>query len=31
VRQGDAERATHVMSEHVKGTEHILAGLLPQV
>jgi DNA-binding FadR family transcriptional regulator len=31
VRQGDVERATHVMSEHVKGTEHILAGLLPQV
>lgn len=29
VREGDAERAMAVMNEHLKGTEHILAGLLP--
>jgi DNA-binding FadR family transcriptional regulator len=29
VREGDAIRAVQVMSEHLKGTEHILAGLLP--
>ena len=30
VREGDGERATRVMIEHLKGTEHILAGLLPE-
>jgi DNA-binding FadR family transcriptional regulator len=29
VREGDAMRAARVMSEHLRGTEHILAGLLP--
>jgi GntR family transcriptional repressor for pyruvate dehydrogenase complex len=29
VRERDAMRAVHVMSEHLKGTEHVLAGLLP--
>ncbi len=29
VRDGNAERAAAVMIEHVKATEHILAGLLP--
>ncbi len=29
VRERDALRATRVMSEHLRGTEHILAGLLP--
>jgi DNA-binding FadR family transcriptional regulator len=29
VREGDAMRAASVMSEHLHGTEHILAGLLP--
>jgi DNA-binding FadR family transcriptional regulator len=29
VRERDAMRATRVMSEHLRGTEHILAGLLP--
>jgi GntR family transcriptional regulator, transcriptional repressor for pyruvate dehydrogenase complex len=29
VRDGDAMRAARVMSEHIRGTEHILAGLLP--
>jgi DNA-binding FadR family transcriptional regulator len=29
VRERDAVRATLVMSEHLRGTEHILAGLLP--
>ncbi len=29
VRERDAMRAAGVMSEHVRGTEHILAGLLP--
>jgi DNA-binding FadR family transcriptional regulator len=31
VRERDAMRATRVMSEHLRGTEHILAGLLPDV
>jgi GntR family transcriptional repressor for pyruvate dehydrogenase complex len=30
VRDGDAMRAAGVMAEHLQGTEHILAGLLPQ-
>jgi len=29
VRAGDAMRAARVMTEHLHGTEHILAGLLP--
>jgi GntR family transcriptional regulator, transcriptional repressor for pyruvate dehydrogenase complex len=29
VREGDAMRAARVMTEHLQGTEHILAGLLP--
>jgi DNA-binding FadR family transcriptional regulator len=29
VREGDAMRAARVMTEHLHGTEHILAGLLP--
>jgi DNA-binding FadR family transcriptional regulator len=30
VRAGDAGRAARVMTEHLEGTEHIIAGLLPQ-
>jgi GntR family transcriptional repressor for pyruvate dehydrogenase complex len=30
VRERDAMRAARVMAEHLQGTEHILAGLLPQ-
>jgi GntR family transcriptional repressor for pyruvate dehydrogenase complex len=29
VRQRDAERAMRAMTEHLQGTEHVLAGLLP--
>jgi DNA-binding FadR family transcriptional regulator len=29
VREGDAMRAAREMTEHLKGTEHVLAGLLP--
>jgi GntR family transcriptional regulator, transcriptional repressor for pyruvate dehydrogenase complex len=29
VRRRDGERAMRIMSEHLKGTEHVLAGLLP--
>ncbi len=29
VRERDATRATRVMTEHLQGTEHVLAGLLP--
>jgi GntR family transcriptional regulator, transcriptional repressor for pyruvate dehydrogenase complex len=29
VREGDGMRAVRVMTEHLQGTEHILAGLLP--
>jgi GntR family transcriptional regulator, transcriptional repressor for pyruvate dehydrogenase complex len=29
VREGDSMRAAKVMAEHLQGTEHILAGLLP--
>lgn len=29
IRAGDGTRATSVMAEHVRGTEHVLAGLLP--
>jgi DNA-binding GntR family transcriptional regulator len=29
VRNGDGDRAMHIMAEHLKGTEHVLAGLLP--
>ena len=29
IRAGDASRATAVMGEHLRGTEHVLAGLLP--
>jgi GntR family transcriptional regulator, transcriptional repressor for pyruvate dehydrogenase complex len=30
VREGDAMRAARAMTEHLHGTEHILAGLLPE-
>ncbi len=30
VRAGDAGHAVQVVSEHMQGTEHILAGLLPR-
>jgi DNA-binding FadR family transcriptional regulator len=30
VREGDAMRAARVMAEHLQGTEHVLAGLLPR-
>jgi DNA-binding FadR family transcriptional regulator len=30
VRDGDAMRAAQVMAEHLQGTEHVLAGLLPR-
>jgi DNA-binding FadR family transcriptional regulator len=29
VREGDSMRAAKVMSQHLQGTEHVLAGLLP--
>jgi len=29
VREGDGDRAMRIMAEHLKGTEHVLAGLLP--
>ena len=29
VRERDATRAARVMTEHLQGTEHVLAGLLP--
>jgi DNA-binding FadR family transcriptional regulator len=29
VREGDSTRAARVMTEHLHGTEHVLAGLLP--
>jgi DNA-binding FadR family transcriptional regulator len=29
VRKRDGDRAMRIMSEHLKGTEHVLAGLLP--
>jgi GntR family transcriptional repressor for pyruvate dehydrogenase complex len=29
VRRRDGDRAMHIMAEHLKGTEHVLAGLLP--
>src|SRR5271166_773242 len=29
VREGDSNRAAQEMTEHLKGTEHVLAGLLP--
>jgi DNA-binding FadR family transcriptional regulator len=29
VRRRDGDRALRIMSEHLKGTEHVLAGLLP--
>lgn len=29
IREGDETRATSVMAEHLSGTEHVLAGLLP--
>ena len=31
VRRGDGDRAMRIMAEHLKGTEHVLAGLLPAV
>ena len=31
VRRRDAERVMRIMFEHLKGTEHVLAGLLPAV
>ena len=31
VRDGDGDRAMRIMAEHLKGTEHVLAGLLPTV
>jgi DNA-binding FadR family transcriptional regulator len=30
IREGDATHATSVMTEHLRGTEHVLAGLLPR-
>jgi GntR family transcriptional regulator, transcriptional repressor for pyruvate dehydrogenase complex len=30
VRRGDGDRAMRIMVEHLKGTEHVLAGLLPR-
>ena len=30
VRRGDGDRAMRIMAEHLKGTEHVLAGLLPR-
>jgi GntR family transcriptional repressor for pyruvate dehydrogenase complex len=30
LRKGDAARATRLVSDHLRGTEHILAGLLPE-
>jgi GntR family transcriptional repressor for pyruvate dehydrogenase complex len=30
IREGDAMRAAQVMTEHLQGTEHVLAGLLPR-
>jgi DNA-binding GntR family transcriptional regulator len=30
LRRGDATRAVGLMREHIEGTEHILAGLLPR-
>ena len=30
IREGDATRATSLMTEHLRGTEHVLAGLLPR-
>jgi GntR family transcriptional repressor for pyruvate dehydrogenase complex len=30
IREGDATRATSLMTEHLGGTEHVLAGLLPR-
>jgi GntR family transcriptional repressor for pyruvate dehydrogenase complex len=29
VRERDVERATSTITEHLRGTEHVLAGLLP--
>jgi GntR family transcriptional regulator, transcriptional repressor for pyruvate dehydrogenase complex len=29
MRRGDGDRAMRIMAEHLKGTEHVLAGLLP--
>jgi DNA-binding FadR family transcriptional regulator len=29
VRRGDAQRALRAMADHLQGTEHVLAGLLP--
>ena len=29
MRKGDGDRAMRIMAEHLKGTEHVLAGLLP--
>jgi DNA-binding GntR family transcriptional regulator len=29
LREGDASRAVRLLREHIEGTEHILAGLLP--
>jgi DNA-binding FadR family transcriptional regulator len=29
VHKGDAQRAVRAMAEHLQGTEHVLAGLLP--
>jgi GntR family transcriptional regulator, transcriptional repressor for pyruvate dehydrogenase complex len=30
IREGDTMRAAQVMTEHLQGTEHVLAGLLPR-
>jgi len=30
VRRGDGDRAMRIMAEHLQGTEHVLAGLLPR-
>jgi DNA-binding GntR family transcriptional regulator len=31
IRRHDADRVVRYMAEHLKGTEHVLAGLLPPV
>jgi DNA-binding FadR family transcriptional regulator len=30
LRRGDSERAVRIVRQHIEGTEHILAGLLPE-
>jgi GntR family transcriptional repressor for pyruvate dehydrogenase complex len=30
LRRGDSARAVRIVRQHIEGTEHILAGLLPR-